>query len=168
MELFCTDKLLNILSKGKRMTFVCPKCKALFENNETCQDRFDRMQKLELENQKYFSVHHMSVPCYMLQHNQYSREGWLEVRKILSKFIFEEWTPEMARQYAKSNSERGRKTWSYTRSLKLIEVDKIMWSFTITNVREQNAEDYCKDIRRWAKHILADTEPIIILLNEKS
>jgi hypothetical protein len=148
------------------MPFLCPKCKAVFQNNETCQERYDRIQQRELENPDYFLVHHISVPCYLLQHNQYSREGWLEVRKLLYKFIYENWTPDLARQHAQNKSNNRNRTYSLTRSLKLLEVDKLNWSFIITNIREESAADYCQDIRKWAKHILADTETLIQNLSE--
>jgi hypothetical protein len=148
------------------MSFICPKCKAQFLVSETCQKRFDRFQMKELEDPDYFLVHHLSVPCYMLQHNQYSRDGWFEVRKLLYKFVYENWTPDMARQHAQSKSKSGRLSYSLTRSIKLVEVEKITWSFIITNIRFENAADYCQDVRKWAKHIIEDTEPIVKELAE--
>jgi hypothetical protein len=143
------------------MSYICPKCRANFIINETCQKRFDRFQQRELEDPDYFLVHHLSVPCFMLQHNQYSRDGWLEVRKLLYKFIYEKWTPDMARQHAQNTMKSGHRSYSLTRSIKLIEVEKITWRFVITNIRLETAADYCQDVRKWAKHILEDTEPII-------
>jgi hypothetical protein len=143
------------------MSYLCPKCKASFSNNDTCQQRFDYFQIKELADTDYYLVHHLSVPCFKLQHNQYSREGWLEVRKLLYNFIFECWTPDMARKHAQTKIKSGHRTYSLTSSIKLLEVEKVEWSFLITNIRHENATDYCQDIRKWAKHILNDTEPII-------
>jgi hypothetical protein len=43
---------------------------------------------LEYENPSaYGAVHHLTVACYMLQHNAYSRDVWLEARKMLAQFI---------------------------------------------------------------------------------
>lgn len=119
------------------------------------------MQQKEIKNPDYYLVHYLSVPCYMLQHNQYSREGWLEVRKVLSKYIYEGWTPEIARQHAHEKIKSGHEVFSYTRSLTLIEVEKIPWAFDISQIRDGHAADYCQDVRKWAKHILEDTEPIV-------
>ncbi len=45
---------------------------------------------LEYENPiAWGAVHHLTVTCYMLQHNAYSGDVWLEARKMLAQFIQE-------------------------------------------------------------------------------
>jgi hypothetical protein len=143
------------------MPFTCPNCGANFISDETCQDRFTLSQLKEVEQPNYYAVHHLSVPCYMLQHNVYSREGWLEVRKLLSKFIYEGWTPEMARRQNRVSADSGHRTWSFTKGAKLPGVEQIVWTYTIADVRLDTAEAYCADVRQWAEHILADSEQVI-------
>jgi hypothetical protein len=140
------------------MSFLCPQCGAVFSSEESCQDRFNASQLMELEQPDRYAVHHLSVPCYMLQHNAYSREGWLEVRKLLSKFIYAGWTPAMARREARVSADSGHRTFSFTKGPKLPGVEQIVWRYTIANVRLDNAEFYCADVRHWAESILADSE----------
>ena len=143
------------------MSYLCPQCGARFATDEMCQDRFNVSQLKEVEQPAYYVVHHLSVPCYMLQHNVYSRPGWLEVRKLLWKFIHEGWTPMMARRENKVYADSGHRSWSFTKGAKLAGVESIVWSFKIADVKLETAECYCADVRRWAESILTDSEALI-------
>lgn len=143
------------------MPFTCSQCGAVFISDETCQDRFNVSQIKEIEQPAYYAVHHLSVPCYMLQHNAYSRKGWIEVRKLLSKFVYDGWTPALARRQNRVNADSGHRTWSFTKGPKLPGVENIAWSYTIAEVRLNTAESYCADARHWAESILADSEQLI-------
>lgn len=143
------------------MTQQCPQCGAITVIGETCSDRFDHSQVLELEEPERYRVHHLSVPCYWLQHNIYSRTGWLEVRKLLNRFVYEGLTPQEVLQENKTSLDSGKRSGSFTRGDKLAGVENIHWTFTIADVRLDNPEDYNADVLRWAKHILADSETLI-------
>jgi hypothetical protein len=143
------------------MSFTCPQCGAVFTTDKACQDRFNVIQMKELEQPAYYAVHHLSVPCYMLQHNAYSREGWIQVRQLLAKFVYDGWTPAMARQHSRVNADSGHRTWSFTRGAKLLGVEDIVWSYTIAAVGLDTAESYCADVRHWAESILADSEQLV-------
>jgi hypothetical protein len=143
------------------MPHTCPHCRATFPGEETCQERFNISQLKEVEQPAYYAVHHLSVPCYMLQHNVYSRQGWLEVQKLLSKFVYVGWTPAMARRQYRVNADSGQRTWSFTKGAKLSGVENVIWSFTSADIRLETAEAYCADVTQWAKGILADTEDLI-------
>jgi hypothetical protein len=143
------------------MSFTCPHCGAIFASDETCQDRFNVSQLKEIEQPAYYAVHHLSVPCYMLQHHVYSREGWIEVRKLLARFVYDGWTPAMARRQNQATWESKRRTWSFTKGAKLPGVENIVWNYTIAEVRLDTAEAYCSDVRHWAESILADSEQLI-------
>jgi len=143
------------------MSFTCPQCGAVLASNETCQDRFNLIQMKEQEQPACYAVHHLSVSCYMLQHNAYSREGWIQVRQLLAKFVYDGWTPAMARQHSRVNADSGHRTWSFTRGAKLPGMEDIVWSYTIARVRLDTAESYCADVHHWAKSILADSEQLV-------
>jgi hypothetical protein len=150
------------------MTTSCTQCGAVFSSDETCQERFTASQLMELNTPDSYTVHHLSVPCYLLQHNAYSRQGWIEVRKLLSKFVYEGWTPEMARRDARINADSGHRTWSFTRGPKLAGVERIVWSCSIANVRLDPPEAYCADVLRWARTILEDSEQLMLGLGGES
>ncbi len=143
------------------MPYRCPQCGAFFVDVETCQDYFDTCQLKEIEQPAYYAVHHLSVPCYMLQHNAYAPEGWLEVRKLLGKFVYDGWTRAMARRHYRVAADSGHRTWSFTRGARLQGVEAIVWRFTIADVKLVTAELYCTDVRHWAESILADTEALV-------
>ncbi len=137
---------------------TCPQCGAALDPGETCRERFDALQLLELASPAYYAAHHLSVPTWMLQHNEYSRRGWLEVRRLLAEFVHEGVTPEEARRRARGASSGSRKGWSITRGPKLAEVEGVEWTRTVADVRSDSAEHYVEDVRRWAESVLEDTE----------
>jgi hypothetical protein len=142
--------------------YICPQCGAAFPSDETCQDRFNVSQLTEVEQMSYYAVHHLSVLCYMLQHNGYSRDGWLGARELLFQFVYHGLTPAMARRQNRKSLDSGHRTWSITKGPKLPGVENIVWRYTIAEVRLDTAEHYCTDVRHWAETILADTEHLII------
>jgi hypothetical protein len=147
---------------------VCPLCGAAFPAGGECRDRFDLLQQLELEHPAYGAVHHLSVPCYFLQHNAYSRRGWLEVRGLLAKFVREGWTPAMARRENRLRLDGRRRNWSIRRGPGLREADCPAWSVTVADVRGDTALAYTADVRRWAAAVLADSERTAFDWEEKN
>lgn len=144
------------------MATTCPQCGATFVSGEACIDRFNDAQIKEVENPaSYYAVHHLSVPCYMLQHNAYSRRGWLATRQLLDQFVYKGLTPIQARRQSSRTMDSGQRTWSLTKGDKLTQVDDITWTRTIADVRIDTPEHYCADVRDWAIAVLADTEPLV-------
>jgi hypothetical protein len=144
------------------MSQKCPHCGAEYPSNEQCRDRFDLCLALEFENPTVFgSVHHLTVLCYMLQHNEYSRDTWLEARKMIAQFIQEGATPLAMRKQNRSRMDSLQRTWSVTKGEKLSEFDTIAWTHTIADVRLDNPEIYCSDVRLWTAGILKDTESLM-------
>jgi hypothetical protein len=113
---------------------------------------------LEFENPAAFgAVHHLSVACYMLQHNLYSCLVWLEARHMLAQFVQGEITPADYRVQQRSKFDQSRRTWRVTRGEKLAAFATIVWSRTIAGVRLTDAGQYVADVRLWAESVLADT-----------
>lgn len=142
------------------MFSTCPQCGAHFLTEETCQDRFTQQQFKEVEQPAYYAVHHLSVPCFMLQHNAYSHRGWLEVFQLVDKFVHQGWTPDMARRAARVKADSGHRTWSFTKGPKLPGVEQIAWTFTVADVRLDTAAVYCADVRQWATSLLSDARSL--------
>lgn len=147
----------------------CPQCGADLPPEEPCQYRFDVCMALEYENPTTFgAVHHLTVACYMLQHNAYSREVWLEARKMIAQFVQDGIPPaEMRRRYRLKLESRHR-TWRVTKDAKLSEFDTIIWTRTIADVRFGDPQVYCADVKRWATSALADTELLLRKLDTSS
>ena len=144
------------------MSQKCPLCGAEYPAGESCQDRFSRCMALEYENPAaYGAVHHLTVTCYMLQHNAYSREVWLEARKMLSQFIQGGVTPADMRKRNRSRFDNAHRAWSVTKGARLSEFETIVWSCTIADLRLDDPETYCSDVRLWAIRILSDTKTIM-------
>ena len=137
---------------------ACPRCGAYLSSGESCRDRFDLCLALEYENPTtYGTVHHLTVACYMLQHNDYSRSGWLEARQMLAEFIQQGITPADVRKRNHSKLDSRNRKWSVSKGAKLSEVEAIVWSGTVGDVRLDEPENYCADIKLWATTVLADT-----------
>ena len=142
------------------MSYSCPQCGATYGTDETCEDRFHAGQAREMTDAAFLAAHHLSVPCFMLQHNRYSRDGWIQVRQMLTRFL-NGLTPAEARRSARKAVDSGNRTYSFTRGLKLAGVESIPWTRTIADVRLDTAEHYCTDVWEWATQIVRDSEDLM-------
>lgn len=144
------------------MSNKCPKCGATLDDGEDCRARFDLCLAKEFADPAVFgAVHNLSVPAYMLQHNEYSREGWIETRMLLARFVYEGLSPSDARKQNRERVDSGNRKWSFTKGEKLAQVDNIRWTRTIADVRLDTAEIYCAGVKLWAVSILADTASLM-------
>ncbi len=92
------------------MTQKCPRCGAEYPSAEAYQQRFERCLALEYENPIAFgAIHHLSVACYMLQHNAYSRDVWLIDRDMLAQFVRDGVTPVEMRRQIRARFDSGRR-----------------------------------------------------------
>ena len=139
----------------------CPLCGAQYPDDETCRQRFERCLALEFEDPIAATVHHLTVPCYMLQHNAYSRETWLAARKMLAQFVKEGVSPVEMRKQIAGQVDDARRATPLTRGENLAEFDQIRWSSTLAQVHLDEPERYCREIRLWAESILRDTAPLM-------
>ncbi len=134
----------------------CPTCGATLGDADTCEDLFSRTQAKEFSDTDYWPVHHLSVPCYKIQHNGYSREGFWLVRALLERF-----TQGLDPQEFLSGERHGlgsrTRNFSLVKGEKLTELDDVKWSFLVSDVRLDTAEHYCRDVRQWAEAVLRDT-----------
>jgi hypothetical protein len=144
----------------------CPQCGAEYPSGGDCWDRFGLCMAKEFEDpDTWGAVHHLTVTCYMLQHNAYSRDMWLEARKMLAEFVQEGVTPATMRKRIRSRFDSAQRNWSVTKGAKLSEFGSIVWTRTIAGVRLDDAETYCSDIKLWAMSVLKDTQVLIQNLN---
>ncbi|MBK8899784.1 MAG: hypothetical protein IPM53_01250 [Anaerolineaceae bacterium] len=147
-------------------TQKCLQCGAKVPPGGQCRDRFDLCLAYEYENPTTFgAVHHLTVACYMLQHNAYSRNVWLEAREMVALFIYKGTTPADVRKRNRQKLDSGQRSWRITKGEKLSEFDTIVWSHTIADVRLDNPEIYCADIKRWAITVLEDTDGLVAKLS---
>ena len=143
------------------MSTKCPVCGAILPDGTICRELFDLSQIKEIEQPDYYAVHHLSVLCYMLQHNIYSRSGWLGGRNLLFQFVSGVLTPAAARRKNRKKLDSRKRSWSLTKGEKLPGVESVIWTLTIADIRLDTAEHYCADVRRWAECVLADTEQFV-------
>lgn len=143
------------------MAFRCLACGGSFPADETCRERFERALALEFANPAYFAVHHLSVPAYLLQHNAYSRQGWLWTRRSLAEFVRDGQAPAAWRRRQRPAVDSGNRTWSITKGPKPEWFDQIVWTRTIADVRFDTAAGYGADVRAWAASVLADTDAVV-------
>jgi len=138
------------------MPYRCPQCGAMYNAGGTCEDRFHAGLARELADPSAYAVHHLFVPCFMLQHNRYSRDGWIMARQLLARFLAG-LTPQEARRRSRGAVDSGNRTYSFTRGPKLAGVEAIAWTRTVADVRLDTAAHYCADVRIWAESIVRDS-----------
>ncbi len=136
---------------------ACPECGASWKEGETCQDHFHQMLFWENENPAYGEVHHLLVLCYHLQHpSLYSREGLNYAKGLLIDFLEHDLSPQVARQRDRLKIGSDQRAWkikaaptsrgSYPRP--------IQWTMTAADVTSGGVENYCENVRLWARSIL--------------
>lgn len=145
---------------------TCTKCGCRTAGVGTCRDLFDHCLALEFEHPgTYGAVHHLTVLCYMLQHNGYSGTAWLQARRLLERFLRAQVSPEDIRvelnQYLKLRPHGE----SLTRASGLDETDPLAWSRDVSVVRTGHFRDYCLDVVQWAESVLLDTESLAVSLS---
>jgi len=146
----------------------CPNCGVVLPSGETCQERFERCLVKDYEHPTtYGAVHHLVVACYMLQHNEYSREGWLATRNMVDQAIHAGIDPQSLRKQNRWKLDSGHRQWKIIGGAKITEVKQIVWTKTIADMRLDSADIYCEDAKRWAISLLADTESMIQNLENK-
>lgn len=144
------------------MSDKCPQCGAALQSEMQCLERFERCLTKDYEQPATFgAVHHLIVICYMLQHNAYSRQGWLEAREMLAQFNRQDIPPEALRKRNFRRFDSRHRQWKLVQGPKIPQVEAIVWTRTILNVRLDTAEAYCSDAKRWATSVLEDTEPLL-------
>lgn len=138
---------------------TCPDCGCEPAPWESCRQIFDLCLALEFEHPgTYGSVHHLTVLCYMLQHNQYSREGWFAARKLLAQLIEGRTTIPEIRERVRSGL--GLRSQSLVQGEKLAEVQQIVWSQNISSLRRTSPEVYCADVTAWARAVVRDSRQV--------
>lgn len=137
----------------------CPECGAAPAGGESCEERFHRCLALEYEDWAgYGAVHNLTVPAYMLQHpSRYSREGWLESRRLLVAFLAGE-PPAAVKKQNRARLDSGSRPWRMTRGERISPPAGATWSMTIADVRLDDPATYCADVVAWARAVAADTE----------
>jgi hypothetical protein len=94
----------------------------------TCEERFYELLALEFGDPEYFTVHHLTVPCYYIQHGLYSAEREREAYEKLQSFIGGEIKSGMT----------------------LVG--------TIADIRTDIPADFCSNVKNWARSILMKKE----------
>ena len=136
----------------------CPECGAKVLYGQTCIDYFHACMEKEFTDAEYGAVHHLTVPTYMLQHpSQLSRQGWLEMRKILVEFVIEgKSIPEMRLQ-VRTSADSSKRVFSFRKGEPIV-FSNVVWSRTIADICLDEAMTYCADITALAQSVVTDTE----------
>jgi len=143
------------------MEMICPECGAPSGPEMTCEARYHACLAKEFSEAGYGAVHHLTVAAYMLQHSsKLSLQGWLETRKILREFLIENKSPHEIGKQNKSRVSSGKRKWKIVANGGVAKINQAEWTRTILDVRLENAELYCEDVKAWAKAALLDAEKI--------
>lgn len=140
----------------------CPQCGAALPAQLECHALFERCLVKDYEEfDTYGKVHHLIVPCYMLQHNRYSQTAWVSARAGLAQVIHQGATPAELLEQNRRQSHAPNRDWQILKGPRLPGVEDIVWTFTVADVRLDSPEAYIEDAHRWAESILRDTEALM-------
>lgn len=114
------------------------------------EHKYHECLALEFSNPKYFEVHHILVLAYMLQTDGYSNEYFPVATNLLKKFLTSSITPQkFINDFKTINKNQNIQINTKNRN-----IDKFKWDIDIMDVKTNNAEEYCEDIKLWAKDVL--------------
>jgi hypothetical protein len=137
---------------------ICPECGA---PDAACEVRFNECLALEFSDAAYGVVHHLTVAAYMLQHSsKLTREGWLYERNLLKEFLLENKSPAFVRKQTEDLVDSGKRTFKIKSTDGVPVINKATWKKTIMDIRMDNAENYCANVRAWARSVLEDAKNI--------
>ena len=132
----------------------CSECGGQFTAGETCTDRYHACLALEYPNPAYAQVHHFTVLAYMLQHpSQLSAAGWQAMKQLLGRFLQEGISPTRMQELLQKQMQH--KSFSMVKG-EPMPTPTWNWRKTVLDVRQDNAEMYCADVRAWAESVHND------------
>ena len=102
----------------------------------------------EFSNKEYFSVHHLLVLCYMIQCDAYNDKYKEKAYKILDKFIDGKEPKDIIIENKLFFDEKNNV--SIKKEKDKCEIKSNKWEKTIMDIRTDNAENYCNDVKSWA------------------
>lgn len=133
---------------------VCDECGAVSPDSRSCEEQFDELLALEYQDPAGAGrVHHLTVLCYMLQHNRYSDEGRAFAISMLEANLEQGTTPRELRQQARKALDSGTRTWKVTRPAAVHQ--RIAWPMTIVDVCSGDPNGHNARIVKWAQSVLA-------------
>jgi len=134
----------------------CPECGA---PDGACETRYNECLVLEFTDAEYGKVHHLTVATYMLQHSSMlTREGWLYERALLHEFLIDGKPSAFIRKQNRDVVDSGKRKFKITATDGLPKIPRRTWTRTVLDVRMENAEVYCADVRAWSMSALKDAE----------
>ncbi len=134
--------------------YVCEECGAVSPDGRTCQEQFDDLLALEYQDPAGAGrVHHLTVLCYMLQHNRYSDEGRSFAISMLEANLEQGTTPRELRQQARKTLDSHTRKWKVTRAAP--SYWQITWPMTIADVCGGDPNGHQARVLKWAQSVLA-------------
>ncbi len=135
----------------------CAECGSVWNDGQTCEDRFHLMGFWELDHQ-LLAVHHLMVLCYHLQHpSLYSPHGLAFAEQLLIDFVEGGITPQEVRTRIAPSADSGTRkahikgtTQAHGRYLQPVQ-----WTMTATDVIARGMDAYYGSVQEWATSILA-------------
>lgn len=126
----------------------CPECGA----DRMCKAVFDECLALEFSDPVAGSVHHLTVTCYMIQHNGYSDAALKYMTKMLSDFLEGGISPQRMRELNRDIVNSNQRDWKITgRPSQPLPPD---WPLHISDLEWSSSADYCLKITQWAWSVL--------------
>ncbi len=101
-------------------------------------------------------VHHLTVLCYFLQHpSLYSPAGLDEARHLLAEFVEQGASPSEVRQRNQARVDSSRRDWKIKGTVASHGAydPPIDWTMTAADVVAGGSENYCANVRTWARLI---------------
>lgn len=136
---------------------TCPLCGANWSNTYdfTCADYFHEMIALEFIDPIAGAVHHLTVTCYMIQHDGYSDEALAEMQKMLEAVLEQGEDIQHYRQRMRPLVDSGKRTIHITRAPDAPPLPRRPWTMTIVDAGgDLDVAGYQARVTAWGQSVL--------------
>ena len=136
----------------------CPECGAHWKDGITCQENFHQMLAWESNHpQVNYSVHHLTVLSYYLQHPRlYSPQGLAGAEQLLVDFLENGLSPQEVRRRQKNKVASDRRAWKIggTEGARGSYPHPVHWNMTAADVIAGGEAHYTGNVHAWTQSIL--------------
>jgi Family of unknown function (DUF5946) len=135
---------------------TCPECGATHPADQTCNDDFNQLLAWETEDADKWTVHHLMVLSYHVQHpTMYSQDGLNAAIKLLAEFLETNITPDEIRKRERARLNSNRRRFNITSRSGSYGAYKhpVHWPMTAATVVAGGPDNYVANVQAWATSI---------------
>lgn len=132
----------------------CPICGADWRTGMTCEDAYHILIAREFVDPLAGMVHHLTVLCYMIQHDQYTQSAYDWARASLEKIILQNLTTDELRLSARSFARQKQTGIVRNPNTPSVVRPKTAWTMTVVDAAQAtDSKEHVALVKSWARAV---------------